>query len=147
MTQDEEQLKLLSIFHYVVGGLAGLFALFPIIHLIFGLFFILAPEKLAGKGEPPPALIGWFFVIFATVFIVLGWVFTGFVLTAGRFLAKRKHHTFCLVVAAVECIFMPFGTVLGVFTIIVLMRESVKQRFAANNPLQPAPVPSAPSGG
>jgi hypothetical protein len=27
-------------------------------------------------------------------------------------------------------VFMPFGTILGVFTIIVLSRESVKQMFA-----------------
>jgi hypothetical protein len=25
-----------------------------------------------------------------------------------------------------ECLFIPFGTILGVFTIIVLLRESVK---------------------
>jgi len=31
--------------------------------------------------------------------------------------------------AGVECMFMPFGTVLGVFTIIVLMRPSVKEIF------------------
>jgi hypothetical protein len=130
MTQDEDQLRLLSIFHYVVAGLAGLFALFPIFHLVLGLFFILAPNKFAGKGEPPSAFIGWFFVIFAAVFITLGWVFAAFVFTAGRFLAKRKHYLFCLVMGGVECIFMPFGTVLGVFTLIVLMRESVKQRFA-----------------
>ena len=37
MNQDEEHLNLLSIFHYVAGGLAGLFAFFPIFHLIFGL--------------------------------------------------------------------------------------------------------------
>jgi hypothetical protein len=35
----------------------------------------------------------------------------------------------CFVVAAIECIFMPFGTVLGVFTIIVLSRPSVKALF------------------
>jgi hypothetical protein len=136
MTQDEEHIRLLSIFHYVVAGLAGLFALFPILHLILGLMFILAPNKFAGKGEPPPPFIGWFFVIFAAVFIILGWVFAGFVFTAGRFLAKRKRYLFCLVMAGVECLFMPFGTVLGVFTIIVLMRESVKQVFAANKSLQ-----------
>ena len=33
-------------FHYGVSGLAALFALFPIFHLIFGLFMILAPQKL-----------------------------------------------------------------------------------------------------
>jgi hypothetical protein len=152
MTQDDEHLKLLSVFHYVVGALAGLFALFPVIHLVFGLLMIFAPHTFGAQGQPPPALMGWFFVIFAAVLIVLGWVFAGFVITAGRFLAKRKHHTFCLVVAGVECIFMPFGTVLGVFTIIVLMRESVKQQFTAvavssakATELRDAPVPP-PSG-
>ena len=132
MTQDEDQLKLLSIFHYVVGGIAGLFALLPIFHLVFGLFFIFAPEKFEGNGQPPPAFIGWIFVIFAALFITIGWVFAAFVLTTGRFLSKRKHYTFCLVMGGVQCIFMPFGTVLGVFTIIILMRESVKQLFKAN---------------
>jgi len=31
--------------------------------------------------------------------------------------------------AAVACAFGPFGTVLGVFTIIVLMRDPVKELF------------------
>ena len=132
MTQDEDQLRLLSIFHYVVGGMAGLFALFPIFHLVFGLVFIFAPGEFKGNGEPPPAFLGWIFVIFAAVFITIGWVFAAFVLTAGRFLAKRRHYMFCLVMGGVESIFMPFGTILGVFTISVLMRESVKQLFAAN---------------
>lgn len=136
MKQDEEHLKLLSIFHYVVGGLAGLFALFPIFHLIFGLVFILAPDKFAGKGEPPPAIIGWFFVIFAAMFITAGWVLAGFIIAAGRSLARRRRYLFCLVMAGIECIFMPFGTVLGVFTIVVLMRESVKELFSANQRMQ-----------
>ncbi len=136
MTRDEEHLKLLSIFHYVVGGLAGLFSLFPIFHLVFGLFFIFAPEEFAGKGEPSPAFFGWMFVIFAALFITIGLIFAAFIIAAGRFLAKRRHYLFCLVMGGVECIFIPFGTVLGVFTIILLMREPVKQLFADNNSLQ-----------
>jgi hypothetical protein len=31
--------------------------------------------------------------------------------------------------ACIECLFLPFGTILGVFTIIVLSRESVKALF------------------
>ena len=147
MTQDEEHLRLLSIFHYVVAGLAGLFALFPIFHLIFGLLFIFAPGEFAGKGEPPPPFIGWFFVIFAALFISVGWVFAAFVLTAGRCLARRRRYLFCLVMAGIECVFMPFGTVLGAFTIIVLVRESVKKLFASNDPLQPSTSRSAANGG
>jgi hypothetical protein len=47
---------------------------------------------------------------------------------------------FCLVMGGVECLFMPFGTVLGVFTIIVLMQEPVKQLFGVNPPVIAADV-------
>jgi hypothetical protein len=57
MNQDEEHLKLLSTFHYVLGGVTALFSLFPVIHLVVGLFFILAPEKMSSHGEPPPAFV------------------------------------------------------------------------------------------
>jgi hypothetical protein len=134
LTQDEEHLRLLAMFHYVVSGLAALFALFPIFHLIFGLVMIFGPDKFQGKEGPPVALMGWFFVIFAIVFITLGWTFAAFILTTGRFLARRKYYTFCLVMAGIECVFMPFGTVLGVFTIVTLVREPVKRLFGANPP-------------
>jgi hypothetical protein len=38
-------------------------------------------------------------------------------------------------VAAVECLFILFGTVLAVFTLVVLLRESVKRMFEANKTL------------
>lgn len=37
MKEDLEHLRLLSIFHYVVAGLSGLAACFPIIHLAIGI--------------------------------------------------------------------------------------------------------------
>jgi len=132
VTQDEDHLRLLSIFHYVVAGLAAFLACFPIIHLVIGLAFILAPHTFEGKGERPPPWFGWVFVIFASIIITLGWTFAAFIFATGRSLSRRRRYLFCLVMAGVECLFMPFGTVLGVFTIIVLMRESVKQLFTAN---------------
>jgi hypothetical protein len=141
MKQDEEHLRLLSIFHYVVAGLAGLFACFPIIHLIVGLVFIFASNHLPANGQQPPAFIGWIFVIFACAFILLGWTIAVLILTAGRFLAGRRHYQFCFVMACIECLFMPFGTVLGVFTILVLSRETVKPLFGLNPPNTAANVP------
>ncbi len=138
MNRDDEHLKLLSIFHYVVSGLAGVCALFPVFYLVFGLVIILAPEKMAAHNGSPPAMMGWFFVGFGSVFIVVGLAFAALVLATGRFLAQRKRYLFCLVMAGVECIFMPLGTVLGVFTIIVLVRESVKQVFAGNATIRPS---------
>jgi hypothetical protein len=128
--KSEEHLRLLAIFHYVVGGLAALFACFPVLHLVMGIFFLVAPAESDRKGGIPPALFGWFFVVLASVMIVGGWTLAALVVMAGRFLARRRHYMFCTVVAAIECAFMPFGTVLGVFTIIVLMREGVREAFA-----------------
>jgi hypothetical protein len=135
MNQDQEHLRLLSIFHYVVAGLSALFACIPMIHVGLGLFMALAPEKMASHGQAaPPAFLGWFFVVFGSCFILAGWTFAACVFAAGRCLAKRKRLLFCQVMGGIECIFMPFGTVLGVFTLLVLSRESVKPLFATATP-------------
>lgn len=51
---------------------------------------------------------------------------------AGVWIKKRIQHSLTFVVAAINCAFFPFGTVLGVFTIIVLSRMTVKMAYAAN---------------
>jgi hypothetical protein len=135
ISRDEEHLRLLTIFHYVCAGMAALFACLPIFHLIFGLVMVLRPEVFGSGKNQPPQFFGWFFVIFAGMFILAGWTFAVLLAWAGRCLSRRKRYTFCLVVAGVACLFMPFGTVLGVFTIIVLVRPSVKELFGqATNP-------------
>lgn len=131
--QDVEQLRLLAIFHYVLAGLCGLFALFPVIHLVIGLRIISGRMDAPAPG-PEGALIGWFFVGAASIFIVAGLALAACLFLAARYLQQRERYTFCLVVAALACMITPFGTVLGVFTIIVLMRESVKQAFVAARP-------------
>jgi hypothetical protein len=130
MNEDREYLKLLSIFHYVVGGLAALFACFPIIYIAVGILAVYAPGTMDSEGDALPALFGWIFIIVGAGLILLGWAFAVFMIIAGRYLARQVHYLFCMVVAAIECIFMPFGTVLGVFTIIVLAKPSVKKMFA-----------------
>ncbi len=131
MTQDDEHLRLLSVFHYIVAGLMALIGCFPIIHVIVGLVAVLSPESMKdNRGEVPPAFFGWLFVFAGAIAMTFTWTFAAFVFVTGRFLAKRKHYLFCLVMAGLECCCSPFGTVLGVFTIVVLMRDSVKQQFA-----------------
>lgn len=125
MNQDEEHLRLLSIFHYIVGGVAALFACFPFIHLVVG---ILVVNGALGNEGPPP-IFGWLMIGIATIMIILGGTLAAAILVAARLLSQRTNYTYCLAVAAVECIFMPVGTVLGVFTIIVLNRSSVRALF------------------
>ena len=126
--QDLEHLKLLSIFHYVVAALAALFACIPLLHLVFGIAMVTGWEGI-GNSDPMTGLMGWFFIAFASVFILGGWTFAVCLFLAGRYLSQQRRYLFCLVMAGLACMFMPFGTVLGVFTIIVLLRDSVKELF------------------
>jgi hypothetical protein len=130
MNQDLQHLKLLSIFYYVVGGMLALVACVPIIHFVIGVMMVAAPNTLSGgRGTPPPPFMGWFFVLFAGGFILLGWVWAACLMAAGWFLGRRKHYIYCLIMGCSACLFNPFGAVLGVFTIIVLIRPSVKRLF------------------
>ena len=131
MNQDLQHLKLLSIFHYIVGGMSAMCACFPVIYFIFGLVMIVAPASMAGPDESaPPAIIGWFLAFFASCAMCMGWTLATCILLAGRFLSQRRQYMYCLVMAGIMCaLLMPYGTVLGVFTIIVLIRPSVKSLF------------------
>jgi len=55
MTQDENHLQLLSIFHYIVAGLSALFALLPIFHLIIGILIIANPHQFGNQADAPPS--------------------------------------------------------------------------------------------
>ncbi|MBI3852172.1 MAG: hypothetical protein HY298_18095 [Verrucomicrobia bacterium] len=134
MNQDAEQLGLLSIFHYVVGGMMALFACIPILHITIGILMIVSPAFWGSHGNAPPPFLGWFFVILGGVFVLIGWSVAALVICSGRNLSRRKHYLYCLVVAGVSCMFIPFGTVLGVFTIIVLLRPTVKELFQETGP-------------
>lgn len=132
LSQDQQHLDLLGIFHYVVAGLAGLFSLLPVIHLAIGIAMVTGhmDGMHAHAGQPDPAWFGWFFIAIAALLILSGMIFSVLLAYAGRCLRRRRRHTFCVVMAAISCAFMPFGTVLGIFTLIVLTKPSVKSLFA-----------------
>ena len=139
MNKDLEHLRLLSIFHYVLGGLIALFSCFPLIHLFMGIMFLSGgfPKPPAQNGQPefPVKLFGLMFTVIPLIFILGGWTLAVCTIIAGRKLAKHQSHLFCLIIAVILCVFAPFGTILGVFTIIVLLRDSVKALFNEQSPV------------
>ena len=144
MDENLSQIKLLSIFHYVVAAVAALFACFPIFHLLIGIsiltggFFSNAND---GNMSFPFPLFGLLFTLLPAAIILLGWTFAICLAFAGYSLAQKQRYMYCLVMACISCMFTPFGTVLGVFTIIVLMRPSVKALFnKASAPMQPGEI-------
>jgi hypothetical protein len=131
MNHDTEHLWLLAIFHYVVAALAALFSFFPLLYSAMGGFMLYAAHHPGPHNqEPPPAIVGWIFIVFGALFFLAGLAMAICILIAGRSLARQRRYWFAFVMACIECLFMPFGTILGVFTIIVLSRESVKALFS-----------------
>lgn len=135
--QDLEQLRILSLFHYVIAGLTALFACFPIIHLVIGLSILSGsgPWSSMPDDGPPMVMIGLMFTVLPALFILTGWATAFFIARAGVRLHQHRSHTFCLVMAAISCCFFPFGTALGVFTILVLSRPGVRRLFSDNDGL------------
>ena len=127
---DDEHLKLLSLFHFIGAGLAVLGLLFLMVHFAVFHFVFQNPQMWEhSKQGPPPQ---FFFSILKFFYLLFGiWFATSGVLNlmSGLFLRARKHRTFSMVVAIINCLHMPMGTVLGVFTMIVLMRDSVRDLY------------------
>jgi len=119
---------MLSLFHYVLAGITALFSLIPIIHVVIG-FMLLNGQFAEAQGSPPPGWMGWLFVLVGSTFILVGLAFAFCLFLTARHIRHRQQYTFVIVVAAVECLFVPLGTILGVFTIIVLNKPITRALF------------------
>ena len=130
---DDENLRLLRIGYFISAGLT-LFASFLVLTYTFFLSFVFRQiARNPGQTAPPEfigRLIGAFGLILALVLI--GIAVLKFV--TGQQLKKRRSRIFCLVIAAIECLSIPYGTFLGVCTFIVLLRPTVQRSFEEVQP-------------
>jgi len=144
--EDAEHLSALSIGHYIMAGLSALSAI-PLVAYAF------AGAKLAEQlsnemaltmgdisgqagvdplaGAPMEMMedLGTLMITMTALGFLLAVVTAiGFFLV-GLKLRQRQWWTFCYLSGWGECLLFPFGTILGVFTIIVLSRPMVKRSF------------------
>ena len=132
--EDIKHVDLLSMFHYIVGGITALFSCIPFVHVALGLAMLSGKMFGENHAAQPPAFIGWIFVIIGGILIVLGWSMAICIIIAGRQLKRHRSRMYCMVIAGLECLFMPFGTVLGVFTLIALNKDSIRELFVQTTP-------------
>lgn len=127
---DEEQLKLLSIFHYVLAGLTAFMGLLPLLYVLIGAFAVGASIlHEAGEGAHAVMITGAMLVAFGLLLAIVIFAFAFVKFLVARFLVRHQNYTFCLIYAIVELLFVPLGTVLGIFTLIVLSRPHIKSAF------------------
>lgn len=84
------------------------------------------PSGSGAQAAAPPAFFGLIFVVFGGVFVIAGWTLGIFTILSGGNIARRKKRMFSVVIGCINCAFIPFGTVLGVFDIVLLTRDDVR---------------------
>jgi hypothetical protein len=132
---DREHLKLLSVGYWISGAMTAFFSLMGLMYMFMGVVMHGAFSAMAASAKnadqvPPPEL--------AWIFGFIGFAMFAFLITLASFkfraawcLKRRRSRTFCMVVAGITCIGIPYGTLLGVYSFIVLGRPSVQKLFDA----------------
>lgn len=140
---DADHLSLLAKFHFVMAALAlaGLGLLFLHWQLMHTMFEHPEAWQTGPQVPPPPkeafAAFKWFYVFFGLVIVAASAVNAA----SGWLIQRRRARAFSLVVAGLNCMGFPLATVLGVFTFIVLLRDSVIESYEA---APSATLPSPP---
>ncbi len=125
---DEDQLKMLGIFHFIGAGLALIGLLLTLVlYINFESFLsqVAQLERQLPQLEDAFVDLRWVYLTMAIWSIALSFLN----LLSGLLIRAKKHRTFSLVVAAINCLQIPLGTVLGAFTILVLIRGSVRMLY------------------
>lgn len=127
-----DQLRILSLFHYIVGGIHILFSSFGLIHFFIGISILLDSSGW-DSGNPPPDWFGFIFAVAGGSFVLLGTILGILTIISGRSIARRTRRTFSIVIAAINCTVIPIGTILGVFTIVLLMKDETQRLYTDSN--------------
>jgi len=144
--EDREHLSALSIGHFIMSGLSLLGAVPILVYGVAGTKLMdeigtdlsMAMGDIPGQagadtlGANPNAMLQDLGTLVTTVIVagvVLAVVSAVHLLVVGIVMRQRRWWTFCYLTGWGECLMFPFGTILGIFTIIVLSRPTVKRLF------------------
>jgi hypothetical protein len=86
------------------------------------------PNSKSTQG--PPAIMFRVFAAVIALIILCGWTFGALTAYAGHCIRKRKNKLFIYIMAAINCIWIPYGTVLGIATILLFQWPEVQAEFA-----------------
>ena len=149
-----ERLRLLSIAYRISGILGAVFVSFLLIHLcVFTVISFVPGSAFQSNGNQhsttqnsqqsiqtktnagPPAIIFRIVAGVIGVVILCGWTLGGLTFYAGRCIAKRRNRTFVLVMAGVNCIWIPYGLLLGIATFLALGSADARVEYSGGEKL------------
>ena len=125
----QDDLEALAFFHYAVAALAGFFGILPLVYL--GMAWVAGVDPFARNlnqalGASPPVGLQ---VTAALVALGCFGCAAGIGIAARR-LVRRRDWGFCVAMAAAGCLFVPFGTMLGLWALAVPTRPGTREASA-----------------
>ena len=130
---DDENLRLLRICYFIAAGLTAITSVLMLLYMLMFTFIFTQISAQPG-ADMPPAFVGRIIgVVGAVLFLIMIGIAVMHCLTAIR-LKEKRSRIFCMVVAGITCASIPMGTLLGIWTILVLSRPTVKQAFEEKQP-------------
>jgi hypothetical protein len=144
--EDREHLSALSIGHFILAGVALFSGIPTLVLAVAGASAVdeLGPSlsilmgDVSGQQPADPfgggtdAMIQSVETLMVTAIVAglaVALISTIHLVVVGVKIRQRRWWTFCYLTGWGECLMFPFGTILGIFTIIVLGRPSVKKLF------------------
>ena len=149
-------MQLLSLGYYISGAIGAVFVSFLLFHffILLGFSFIPASQwnqpapsppsaatasatpapshtAPANHGDGPPAFLFRIFAGVIGLIILGGWTLGALTAYAGHCIKKRKHRVFIYVMAGLNLIWIPYGTLLGIATILLFQWPEVEAEFKA----------------
>lgn len=119
---DIGHLRALAICHYVWGG----FTVLSSTGFVLFLLFVVGTTATPAQGRTPPLM--WMESVMIGMVAIM-WVIGVLTIYSGYCLANRRLRTFSLIIAGINCLSVPIGLLLGIFTFIVLFRPSVHRMY------------------
>jgi hypothetical protein len=125
---DDENIRLLRICYFIAACFTAVFSIFI---LFYTFFFTFMFTQFAGHpGESgPPAFVGRLIGVFGGLLFLFMIGIAVMQFLTGQRLGERRSRIFCMVIAGITCISFPYGTLLGVWTFLVMARPTVKRTF------------------
>jgi hypothetical protein len=128
--RDREQLRLLAGFHFAGAALAAMFSLMVLLPWISG------PAEIRPKPLHPDPIPDE--LLYTMILSGLASSAVANVLSAVSLLATKRRFL-SLIVAWFNCLNLPLGTILGIFTLVVLHRPSVVATYEQARPQAHSP--------
>lgn len=138
-------LRLLSIGYYIQAGIAAFYTLIMLGYSTFAAAIFANMTKISAESNAqqiPPGLLTAISILL-TILIGISCAYAICLFLAGYWLRRFRNKLFIQILAAFNCLAIPYGTVLGIFTFMVLQRPSASQFFAVGT-AAPPPLPTPP---